>query len=110
MELLVRVYLAFEKADHVISSRIGYGREAKFLDVSPILRIARIVEMFGSDIGVKAVREWIVRCANVASGAAACFKNSNIVPTPDQLVGTGEPGDPGTDDDYSLLSSASLCA
>jgi hypothetical protein len=43
--------------------------------------------------------------AFLAGPLRAQTKNSDVVPTPDQLVGTGEPGNSRTDHDYSFLSA-----
>jgi hypothetical protein len=41
--------------DNVIPSRIGDSSKTEFVEVSPILGIARIKEMLGSDVGIKPI-------------------------------------------------------
>src|SRR4051812_14526080 len=102
MKILLRKHFPLDEAEQVVAARIVYRREIEFVEISPVKRVPGVIEVFSSEVGIQAVREWIVQCSNVTSRAPACFQHCNLVPAPNKLICAGETGDSSTDDDDAL--------
>ena len=110
VKVFFAVPLTVQEAHHIIAAWIRNCRQREFLQIPPVIRVARIVEMLRSEIGVKAIRERIVCRSDMASSSSGSFEDSYLVAAPHQLVRAGKPGYSGADYNYLLLHPTDCAA
>jgi len=52
LQILLAEPLSFQEMHHIVAPRIGERSQGELLEITPVFRVSRIVEVFSAEVGV----------------------------------------------------------
>ena len=106
-QILFRIDASADDAQHIVAAAIpGDAWKIEFAHIRPIQVVTWFGELLRSGVDVKPVRQALAQCFHVTTDPIRCFKHSNVVAAPRQLIRATKAGNAAPD--YNLFSSFHL--